>query len=69
MHKSHFAQLAFEARRMSALPQNHWGRLLLGRSNASAWSEPGFAHGSGKTFLEEKSPQKKRRKPEGLRQI
>jgi hypothetical protein len=69
MHKSHFAKLAFEARRMSALPRNHRDRLLLGRWNASAWSEPGFAHWSGKTSLEEKSPQNKRRKPEGLRQI
>src|SRR5580704_3111818 len=51
MHKSHFAQLAFEAGRMSALPRNHRDRLLLGRSNASAWSEPGSAHWSGKTSL------------------
>jgi hypothetical protein len=68
MHKSHFAKLAFEAGRMSALPRNHRDRPLLGRSNASAWSEPGFAHWSGKTSLE-KSLQKKRRKPESLRLI
>src|SRR5271169_6128747 len=51
MHKSYFAQFAFEARRMSALPRNQLGRPLLGRSNASAWRQPGSAHWSGKTSL------------------
>ena len=62
MHESYFAQLAFESRRMSALPRNQLGKALLGRWDASAWSQPGSAHGSG-----EKLPQKKRRKPGSLR--
>jgi hypothetical protein len=48
LHESDFTKLAFDPRRMSALPRNPLGRLLLGRWSESASSQPGFAHSSGR---------------------